>query len=242
MLESITREYYRTTSGRGHKDEQIYYDKIAKSLRRRIAGWLPANKNLACLDLGCGCGEMLYLLESTGCRDTTGVDLCVEELAKARLFVHGKLVHSDIEEFLLQQPSNSLDYVTALNILEHLPKDKLLTVLSSISRVLRPGGNLIVMVPNALSPFSSTTRHWDITHEWAFAPNNFRQLAPLSGFDSQIDFKECAPVPYGLISTVRFVLWQLIRAGIAFWYLVETGTRKDPVYTMDMLVRLTVRK
>lgn len=242
MLESVIEEYYQTTAGRGHVGGREYYDKTAKSLHRRISDWLPTERESACLDLGCGCGELLYLLESIGCSKISGVDLCAEELDKARQFTKGELTQADIEKYLAELPADSLDYVYGLNILEHLSKEKLLTVLKSIARILRPGGTLVVMVPNALSPFSATTRHWDITHEWAFAPNNFRQLAQLTGFDPMIGFRECAPVPYGLISSIRYALWQLIRCGIAAWYLIETGSIKDPVYTMDMLVRLKVRK
>lgn len=241
MLESVTQEYYRTTAGRAHVALREYYDRTAKSLHRRISDWLPDKLDSACLDLGCGCGELLYLLESIGCFNVSGVDLCAEELDQARQYIKGTLTHADIEQYLTELPAGSLDYVYALNILEHLSKEKLLTVLTSISRVLRPSGALIVMVPNALSPFSSTTRYWDITHEWAFAPNNFRQLAEITGFSPGIGFRECAPVPYGLLSSLRYALWQVIRGGIAARYLIETGTIKDPVYTMDMLVRLQAR-
>jgi len=94
------------------------------------------------------------------------------------------------------------------------------------------------MVPNAISPFGGLTRHWDITHEWAFTPNNFQQLAPLAGFDSRVEFRECGPVVHGVVSAARYLLWQFIRAGIATRFLIEVGDTKGGVYTMDMLVRL----
>jgi hypothetical protein len=94
------------------------------------------------------------------------------------------------------------------------------------------------MVPNALSPFGSTTRYWDMTHEWAFTPNNFHQLAALTGFSDRIDFRECGPVPHGLKSAVRYALWQGIRAGIAAYNLIEVADTRGGVYTRDMLVRL----
>jgi hypothetical protein len=94
------------------------------------------------------------------------------------------------------------------------------------------------MVPNAISPFSGTTRYWDITHEWAFSTNNFRQLAALVGFEPEVEFRECGPVPHGVVSGIRFLLWRVIRLGIAGWLLVELADHKGGVYTMDMLVRL----
>jgi hypothetical protein len=94
------------------------------------------------------------------------------------------------------------------------------------------------MVPNALSPFGAMTRHWDITHEWAFTPNNFRQLVALADLDSEIEFRECGPMVHGLVSAARYVLWQAVRLGIAVWFLIEVADTKGGVYTMDMLVRL----
>ncbi len=183
---------------------------------------------------------MLYLLERAGFRNTAGVDLCEEELAEARPFVRSSLLHADVLEHLNSLESNSQDFITALNFLEHLSKDQLLAVLKGCRRVLRPGGTLVAMVPNAVSPFGSLTRHWDITHEWAFTTNNFRQLAALIGFDGDVEFRECGPRVHGLISGVRYLLWQLIRVGIATRFLIELGTTKDGIYTMDMLVRLRV--
>jgi len=181
---------------------------------------------------------MLFLLERQGFRHTAGVDLCEEELAQARPYVRGQLTHADVVEYLRQSKSASVDFVTALNFLEHLSKDTLLTVVNEIRRVLRPGGTLVAMVPNAISPFGGLTRHWDITHEWAFVPNNFCQLAALTGFNSNVEFRECGPVVHGVFSAIRYLLWQVIRAGIAAWFLIELGHPKDGIYTMDMLVRL----
>ncbi len=234
----VTLGYYRTTALRGHSATKLYYETCANGLIRWLRDWLPADKNARSLDLACGCGEMQYLLERQGFTDTTGVDLCQEELEQARRFVNGKLVHEDILSFLQRCPSSSIDFISALNILEHLPKDKLQEVLKEARRTLRAGGSLVAIVPNAVSPFGGLTRHWDITHEWAFTTNNFRQLAALTGFDEQVQFRETRPVAHGLISFIRSVLWQCIRLSIAARFMIEVATLKDGIYTMDMLVRL----
>jgi SAM-dependent methyltransferase len=205
---------------------------------RSLRQWLPTDNDARCLDLACGCGEMLYLLERAGFRNTAGVDLCKEELEEARRYVRGLLSQADILEHLKTLESSSLDLLTALNFLEHLSKDKLLAVLKECRRVLRPGGTLVAMVPNAISPFGSVTRHWDITHEWAFTPNNFHQLSALCGFGPDIEFRECGPRVHGVVSAARYALWQLLRIGIAAWFLIEVGNTREKVYTMDMLVRL----
>jgi SAM-dependent methyltransferase len=239
LHDSITRDYYGTTASRGHAPTRAYYDGSAIQLHRRLRAWLPAARDASCLDLACGCGSLIYLLEQQGFRNTTGVDLCREELDQARSFVRGELVHRDVLEFLRSAETATFDFITALNFLEHLRKDSLYTVLTEARRVLRPGGTLVAMVPNAISPFGGTTRHWDLTHEWAFTHNNFRQLAALTGFDPHVEFRECAPEPHGVVSAIRYVLWQLVRACIAACLMIETADRKGGIYTMDMLVRLT---
>jgi len=239
LRDEITQHYYRTTSSRGHQRTREYYELAAALLKRRLGPWTP-QKQARCLDLACGCGEMLYCLEREGIKNTAGVDLCSEEIDEAKLFVRGNLVHSDVLGYLRQTDSKSFDFVTAFNFLEHLSKEYLRDVLLETRRVLRPGGVLVGMVPNSISPFSGITRYWDITHEWAFSPNNFRQLAALTDFDPTVEFRECGPVAHGPISGIRYLIWQLIRLGIAAWLLVELADRKGGVYTMDMLVRLRV--
>lgn len=240
LQNEITVNYYQTTALRGHTTTQQYYETCADGLLRWLRGWLPTNMDARCIDLASGCGEMQFLLEREGFTNTTGVDLCQEELEQARNFIKGVLVHDDILTFLRGEADASIDFISALNILEHLPKDVLHNVLKEAHRVLRPGGVLVAIVPNAVSPFGALTRHWDITHEWAFTTNNFRQLAALIGFDPQVRFRECRPVAHGLISGVRFLLWQVLRFCIGMRFMIELGVLKDGIYTMDMLVRLEV--
>ena len=240
LSERIADAYYQTTAGRGHQASIEYYENATQGLELKLKPWLPEDKEARCLDLACGCGEFLYLAEKTGFKNTTGVDLCQDELEEARNYVAGTLVQADVLTYLNGVESASFDFVSALNLLEHLSKDKLLAVMIECRRVLKPGGTLVAMVPNAVSPFGGLTRHWDITHEWAFTPNNFRQLAALVGFHSEVEFRECGPRPHGFVSAIRYALWQVLRGAIATWFLIEVGTTKDGIYSMDMLVRLRV--
>ena len=104
--------------------------------------------------------------------------------------------------------------------------------------MLKPGGTLVVMVPNATSPFGGMTRYWDFTHEIAFTPSSVRQLARLVGFKSDVEFRECGPIPHGLISGVRYLLWQAFRLGIWFRLMVELASSKGGIYTADMMFKL----
>jgi ubiquinone/menaquinone biosynthesis C-methylase UbiE len=238
LREQIVQSYFRTTAESGHSASRDYYDFAADGLVRWLRPWLPEDKSAQCLDLASGCGELLYFLEREGFHNTAGVDLCEQELDSARQHINAQLHHAAIIDHLQQTKSASVDLLTALNILEHLNKDELLAVLTEAKRVLKPSGMLIAQVPNAISPFGSATRYWDMTHEWAFTPGNFRQLARLIGFSERIDFRECGPEPHGFLSSIRYVLWQGLRMAITLWMLIEVGNSRERVYTMNMFVRL----
>ena len=208
------------------------------SYGQRLVRWLPEDRATPCVDLACGCGELLYALQARGYSSLCGVDACREELDEAAHFVKARLVHSDLLSFLRETPDESIGFLTALNVLEHLPKDSLPDVLRQARRVLRPGGTLLAIVPNALSPFASAARYWDISHELAFSPNSVRQLAALVGFSDQVDFDEVGPIPHGVKSVIRWGLWHVLRMGIKGWFLIESGALRGTVFTQDMILRL----
>ena len=195
--QQITGAYYSTTSSRGGPVNAAHYEAAAPGLKRRLGPWLP-RPGQSVLDLGCGLGEFLYLCRKLGCMAAVGVNLCREEIEAAKPFVQAQFECEDILEYL-RRSKDRFDCIFALNILEHLDKDTLLEVMRLCSAHLLPGGSLVAMVPNAISPFGTVTRFWDFTHEWAFTPNNFRQLAPLAGFSGEVQCRECGPVPHGFI-------------------------------------------
>jgi 2-polyprenyl-3-methyl-5-hydroxy-6-metoxy-1,4-benzoquinol methylase len=232
----VTERYLTTTSSRAGAIDAAHYEMAAQQLRRRLRHWMP-QRGSRVLDLGCGLGELLYLCQTSGCAQMVGVNLCREEIEAARPYAQANFQCMDILEYL-RNSSATFDQIFALNILEHLDKDSLLDVLRQSGAHLAPGGTLVAMTPNAISPLGSVTRYWDITHECAFTPNNFRQLAPLAGFSSQVEFRECGPVPHGPVSFSRWMVWQGVRAAIRTYLLVEVADSKGGIYTMDMMVRL----
>jgi len=237
-LDEITRSYYATTAARGHRPTAEHYEVSSAGLLRRLGPWLPSDRGARCLDLACGCGELLFGLEARGFSRTSGVDLCAEELDEARKFVRAELRLGDVIEHLEASPEGAYDFITAFNIVEHLPKERLVDFFQKARRALAPGGSFVGMVPNAVSPFGASTRYWDITHHTAFTPNSLTQLAAMSGWGGAIEFRECGPVPYGLKSGIRWAAWQALRGAMAAWLLVENGGTRGGIYSSDMLFRL----
>ena len=232
-------ERYATATGHAGPPGDAEYAAAARQFRRRWAGLLPLDRGAAILELGCGAGHFVKFLREGGYERVEGIDRSAREIARAaaagidglRCIDAGERLTGSKEEF---------DTVVALNFFEHLRKDEIVHVLGLVHTALRPGGRLLAVTPNALSPFGGATRYWDFSHETGFTPASWRQLARLTGF-AEPSFGEFGPLPHSLAGAVRTALWQVIRLGLVTMSYIEVGGPRDPswTFTADMKVILT---
>lgn len=207
----------------------------ASSLRRIIKKYFPENRMVSVLDLGCGHGALVYFLREAGYNNILGVDVSPEQVAEAfRLGIEG-IREGDLLETLRSLPDHSQDVVIAFDVIEHFTKTELLPFIDEVLRVLKPGGRWFIHAPNGESPFVGTIRYGDITHEQAFTRVSLAQLLLSSGF-SRLECHESGPIPTGLKSVVRWLLWYGIRLLLRVWAAVETGDLgRDAIYTRNLL-------
>ena len=66
--------------------------------------------------------------------------------------------------------------VAMLDIIEHFTREELFPLLETVVSRLRPGGRLLVSVPNAESPHAARAIYADITHEIAFTPTSLEEM------------------------------------------------------------------
>lgn len=236
---AIVSDYYNTTAIRSHRPSIGSYERWSATQGRRIDPRVQAHLGVPTVDLACGTGELLYHLRRRGSTNLTGVDLSADSLSAAQRFVPGaSFIHQDVTVFLQQVEPASIGLITGLNIVEHLPKQSLVAFFSLVHRALRPGGQFLMVVPNAVSPYGTIPRYWDITHELAFSPNSVRQLSVAAAFKNEPDFFEVGPIPHGFLSSLRWVAWKIISQQIRLRLLIESGSARSPVYTQDMLVTI----
>jgi len=133
------------------------------------------------LDLGCGRGEWLELLQREGYAPM-GVDLD-EGMLQACQALGLPARNADALAALKELPDNSLIAVTGFHIAEHIPFPVLQEVVAEAQRVLRPAGLLILETPNAESLVVGTnTFYLDPTHERPLPGLLLSFLAEHSGF------------------------------------------------------------
>jgi cyclopropane fatty-acyl-phospholipid synthase-like methyltransferase len=182
----------------------------------------PTDKDASILDLGCGHGALIYVLQQQGYRKSRGIDGSPEQVAAAMRLGIADVVQGDVLSALANTLDASEDVVVCFDLIEHFAKDEVIGLIDEVHRVLKPGGSWIIHVPNAEGPFGSRMRYGDFTHELAFTRISISQVLLSSGFSS-VRCLEDKPVLHGLKSTVRAVFWTLIRTGLLFYIAVETG-------------------
>ena len=120
---------------------------------RRLQVYLPfvipvaqTNPSAECLDLGCGRGEWLQLMAEYGI-NAKGVDID-EAMLNAAKSQGLNVTLKDALDALKNQADNSIAFVTAFHLVEHLLFSQVQELVQQAHRVLVPGGVLILETPN----------------------------------------------------------------------------------------------
>jgi len=134
------------------------------------------------LDIGCGRGEWLGLLQEQGiaCR---GVDMNAD-MVKICLARGLQSQCGDAMALLQSLPDASLLGVTAFHVVEHIAPDATLDLMAEIHRCLVPGGVALFETPNPENIRTATHNfHVDPTHIKPIPPILLQFMFEFSGFE-----------------------------------------------------------
>ena len=145
------------------------------------------------LDIGCGRGEFLALLQARGVRargidvNDSMVDVCLQKGLDAS--------KADALTYLRAQPAGSLGGLLAAQVVEHLEPAYLTNLLDAAYAALRPGAPIVLETINPacwFAFFESYVR--DITHVRPLHPDTLKFLLQASGFGG-VEIRYQAPYP-----------------------------------------------
>ena len=151
----------------------------------KAIGLADLSSGMRVLDLACKDAVLLELLRQRGQFDYVGLDISerVVEDNRARE-PDATWVAADILEGAPIEDA-SFDRIFALEILEHVPNPPVM--LKEIHRMLKPGGLLLISVPNPYyyTEFINEVRGYPDTegHLFAFRDANIRALLEMCGFE-----------------------------------------------------------
>lgn len=184
------------------RKENISYENIDKNVKDRttwavgtgVLNDVIKKYNLLCqggqagsaLDLGCGNGKTLLALQNNF-SELHGIDILdiLSDEAKAKV----KFASADLNFEKLPYLDNSLDLVTAFQIIEHLENPFL--IMRETHRILKSGGIFMFSVPNPLNLsfrlkflFTGNMPPWtEKNHHLLFLTNDVFKKTYLAHFD-----------------------------------------------------------
>jgi SAM-dependent methyltransferase len=172
---------------RRYRLRQARYVVLAQDIDRWAADAAAAGLPLSLLDVGCGWGPLLCQLEVEphfASLRISGADLADKIMHRRELY--REFFAGDLSRGYPEIASDRYDVVVCEQVLEHL--DALDTALATLSRIVRPGGVLVIGVPIFFPPLHLARRHlvpllarlWPRfqpgDHEQAFSLWSFRRL------------------------------------------------------------------
>ena len=195
---------------------------------------LPKDKNCRILDIGCGWGQLLYMLRKNGYVNIEGVDLGYHQVEITKeLGIKAEKI-SDLAEFL-KNNKNTWDVITISQVIEHFPKDKTIEYLSAVKSSLKDGGAAIIATPNMALLSGPIQRYTDFTHETGFTERSLEQVLRVSGFSSvKIHGEKLALKP-----RLKFIVWHVLRELwfrlLGFIYLLEKGSDRPRIISRHLI-------
>jgi len=116
------------------------------------------SKSADILEIGCGTGELAYLIASKTKHNVVAIDLCLPFIEEARRKYRLPNLRFEAMDFTSSSSIDSVikgrkfDYVVGNGILHHVYY-KIDDALGKISRLLKDGGAIVFLEPNIINPY-----------------------------------------------------------------------------------------
>jgi len=199
-----------------HSDSPGHVENMKNYYQKLLAIYIPDDKNIFILDVGCGMGFSLLALNEMGFKNVEGIDIDpkqVQSCLNKKLNV--TLVKDSIE--YISKKENTYNMILAFDVIEHIPHQFQLEFVTSIQKALKKNGILICTVPNANSTLASRWRYNDWTHHISFTEHSLDFLLYNSGF-SKIQILPLETRTRPRVLTISLFRWGYLK-GLFDWIL-----------------------
>jgi 2-polyprenyl-3-methyl-5-hydroxy-6-metoxy-1,4-benzoquinol methylase len=175
---------------------EVFYNKIIS--------FLPTDRSIKILDVGCGTGFAVRAIRQKGFLNTFGIEINKEQANAANQLTPDSVQHVEDSTKWLNEHPNEYDFIISTDVIEHIEPSEQLNLVKAIWTSLRPGGSFLCTVPNASSAINGRWRYIDFTHKSSFTETSLHFLLEAAQFtDIKITGSEIFRVLRGNLQTLK---------------------------------------
>jgi ubiquinone/menaquinone biosynthesis C-methylase UbiE len=162
------------------RGEPSYVWRAGQERRLEMMAHWAKLRDAQVLVAGCGIGMYAAQFRQRYTPHVEAFDIEVDRVRQAQ----GETPHTVVAAAeYLPYPANTFDTILSHEVLEHVADDRM--AVAEMARVLKPGGRIVIFVPNRWYPFETHGHYWRGTYHFGntplinYLPDSLRnQLAP----------------------------------------------------------------
>ncbi len=210
--------YLRGRLSRDHKRQWIVHN---------YGNVLRSRENARVLEIGPGFGELLEILvRDFGMQSVRAIDISEEVVRLCNRIVPGSTAKIDDPMEHLENHKGAYDIIFMLQVLEHIPKDRVPGLLRALRGALASGGMAVIEVPNMANPLiGSHMLYSDWTHNCGFTQVSLHHVLAEAGF-SRISISGLKVPPSSLGRMIQGGLVKLLDGMMSVAFRVYWPSRK----------------
>lgn len=164
-----------------HDESYAHRARMESIKANEIARYFKVNKAGRILDIGCGFGFALGGLKALGYHNIMGVEQSPQQAAICKAAGYHVEVTTDTIKWLNDHP-NQFEGVILFDVLEHVPVPIQIDFMRAVYTALKPGGTLLLTVPNANAILAARWLYNDYTHCSSFTEYSLGFVLRNAGF------------------------------------------------------------
>lgn len=174
LTDKETGEQTLVEPGSAEYDYAVHY--MHKERAEAVVRELSLPRGARILEVGCAEGDTLEILEFDG-MVCCGLE---PDASKAGMVMLREPVYTWTLEQAVNEGLHGFDALIAFHVLEHFPDP--LAALGLMRKLLKPGGQVFLEVPNVMMPGTPLTEHWQWVHLYDFSAGTSSALLHRAGF------------------------------------------------------------
>lgn len=233
--EILYKNYHSTQENRDGENEGALFDQQVYYFTKEIIPFLPEDKHIRILEIGCGNGSLIRAMLKADYKDITGIDLSNEQVEMARK-LGVQQAHCISAADFLKGKSEVFDVIIAIDVIEHFTKNELVEFLVMVKNALKPEGGVLFRTPNMDAPLTSLYSYGDFTHECLLNKSSALQVMKSVGFSESSVHESMIHVQGALKEFIRSLTWGFVLFYIKLILFSSGRTWKDVVFSPNLII------